>query len=497
MTPFKALLVYPNLQLVNLLPSNIAILSAYLKSHGIEVKLFDATLYHTAEKSIDEIRVENMQLRSFDLLERGITYKESDVFEDFKALVREYMPEVIAVSATDATYDLGIALVSVLEDCDSHIIFGGTFPTFAPEKVIRNARVDSVCVGEGEEALFELCEKLRDGKNISDIRNLWVKIDGKIFKNSIRPPVDIDTLPYEDFSIFEEKRFFRPMQGKIFKMIPFSIDRGCPFKCSFCAAPLNRKLYRDSGTGNYFRTKSIAGIIAELKFQVEKYHAEYIFFNSETFFARNDKDIEYFAKAYSREVNLPFWCQTRVETITEDRIRTLEDMHCDRISIGIEHGNEEFRKSLLRKDFTNRQAIDAFNLLAKSKIPITVNNMIGFPDETRELAFDTIMLNRKIQADSISTFFFVPYHGTPLRQYSIEKGYLNPEIQPGTPMISTILHMPQFPPGQIKGLMRTLPLYVKMPKSCFKKIKIAEQLTPEGDAAFEELRKIYFQEYFK
>ena len=57
MTKFKVLLLYPNLQMVNLIPSNIAILSAYLKEAGIETKLFDTTLYQTAEKSVDEIRV--------------------------------------------------------------------------------------------------------------------------------------------------------------------------------------------------------------------------------------------------------------------------------------------------------------------------------------------------------------------------------------------------------------------------------------------------------
>ena len=67
MAKLRVLLVYPNLQMVNLLPSNIAVLSAYLKRAGIDVKLFDTTLYRTAEKSVDEIRVEHMQLRPFNI----------------------------------------------------------------------------------------------------------------------------------------------------------------------------------------------------------------------------------------------------------------------------------------------------------------------------------------------------------------------------------------------------------------------------------------------
>jgi radical SAM superfamily enzyme YgiQ (UPF0313 family) len=175
----------------------------------------------------------------------------------------------------------------------------------------------------------------------------------------------------------------------------------------------------------------------------------------------------------------------------------LEDMNCDRISFGLEHGNEEFRQKLLNKHFTNKQVIDAFRILEKSRIPVTVNNIIGFPGETRELVFDTIKLNRSIKADSINAYFFVPYRGTPLRQYCIEKGYLDPSARTDSLMRRSILTMPQFKPDSIKGLVRTFPLYVKMPESYCDKIKIAEQLNEEGDRMLEELREIYFSEYFR
>jgi len=112
MTNLKVLLIYPNLQMVNLLPSNIAALSAYLKKAGVKVKLFDTTLYKTAEKSVDEIRVEHMQLRPFNLEDKGVSYKKTDVFDDFVKLVNEFKPDIIGISATDDTVYLGLELVS-------------------------------------------------------------------------------------------------------------------------------------------------------------------------------------------------------------------------------------------------------------------------------------------------------------------------------------------------------------------------------------------------
>ena len=496
MSKFRVLLVYPNLQMVNLLPSNIASLSAYLKSDGIEVKLFDTTLYRTAEKSVDEIRVENMQLRPFNLTEKGVHYNDSDVFADFQQLTAEFKPDLIGISATDDTFSLGIELVSRVKQAGAHIIVGGVYPTFSPEQAISNQYVDSICIGDGENALLGLCRNLRFGKDISEIKSLWVKRNGRVYRNQPGELLDIDQTLYEDFSIFEEKRFFRPMQGKIYKMLPVSIDRGCPYSCSFCAAPLKRKLYFDAGIGQYFRSKTAKRVIDELEEEVKKYKADYIYFNSETFFSRKDDEVAEFAAGYVRRIGLPFWCQTHVETISKEKAELLKGMNCDRISIGIEHGNEAFRKKMLKKYFTNDQVISAFSALAGAGISVTVNNIIGFPDETRELVFDTINLNRRIRADSINAFFFVPYGGTSLREYCIKKGYLNPAVRPDSLMRSSILNMPQFSPDRISGLVKTFPLYVKLPKSYFDKIAIAERNDPEGIKALAELREIYFKEYF-
>ena len=481
--------------MINLLPSNISILSAYLKEAGIDVRLFDATLYKTAEKSLDEIRVENLQLRPFNLKEKGVDYKDTNIFDDFRAVVEEYKPDLIGVSATDDTYDLGIDLVSQVRETGIFTIIGGIYPTFSPEKVINDENVDAICMAEGEEALVELCNKLESNEDITGIRNIWVKTNGKIYKNDIRQPISLEESLYEDFSIFDEKRFYRPMQGKIYRMIPVTIDRGCPYKCDFCAAPFKRKMYKDAGVKGYFRVKSPARIIEEIKSQIGRYKADYIYFNSETFFARGQESIEEFGREYAAKIGLPFWCQTRPETITERRVKILKDMNCDRMSIGLEHGNEEFRKTL-NKNFTNEQAINAFKILEKSRIPVTVNNIIGLPDETRELAFDTIRLNRQIKADSINALFFVPYTGTPLRQYCIDKGYLDPNAKTNSLIKSSILNMPNFPPDAIKGLVRTFPLYIKMSESYFDKIKIAEKLTAEGDKIFAELRNIFYKECF-
>ena len=58
-------------------------------------------------------------------------------------------------------------------------------------------------------------------------------------------------------------------------------------------------------------------------------------------------------------------------------------------------------------------------------ISTTSNNILGFPDETRDLIFDTIELVRKLKSDDINAFTFIPYQGTSLRIMCEEKKYLD------------------------------------------------------------------------
>ena len=49
---------------------------------------------------------------------------------------------------------------------------------------------------------------------------------------------------------------------------------------------------------------------------------------------------------------------------------------------------------------------------------------------------------------------------------------------------------------EIKGLIRTFNLYVKMPESQYDKIGVAERFNEEGNRMFKELSKVFFEKYF-
>ena len=492
---FKILFIYPNTMMATLVPINLSILYPCLKSKGFQVELFDTTFYKTEEESFEQRRVELLQIKEFNLEERGITYIETDIHQDLIKKVETFKPDLIAITMVEDTFPLAKSLLDSIKRYDFTVIAGGVFVSLVPKEVINLPTVDMLCIGEGEEPLVELCERMYRGEDYSNIQNLWVKREGKIIKNPLRKLVDINQLPYLDYDIFEKKRLVRPMFGKNYTMIHVEMDRGCPYDCTYCEAPQLRRLFQENGCGNYYRRKTVDRIMEELRHLVKKYSPDYINFNAESFLARPLSELKELAEHY-KEIGLPFWCQSRPETVTEENIKILKEMNCQNLQFGIEHGNEEFRTRVLNRHYTNKQMIDAFKIVEKYKIKYTVNNIIGFPDETRELIFDTIEANRQINPTTINCFLFTPYKGTYLHKYCVEKGYLTDEDQVHQLVGGAELKMPSITYQELLGSQRTFPLYAKMPKKEWYKIKLAKKFDAEGNQMFRQLRKVYYERYF-
>ena len=129
-------------------------------------------------------------------------------------------------------------------------------------------------------------------------------------------------------------------------------------------------------------------------------------------------------------------------------------------------------------------------LLAKSGLVFSVNNIIGFPDETRELIFETIEFNRQLQGyDSLTVSIFTPYHGTRLREEAVQKGYLDSSVITSHTTSSSLLDMPQLSKEDIDGLVKTFTMYVGFPQKWWSHIERAEKPTPEGRGKIKKTKK--------
>lgn len=493
----RVMLLYPNLHGMNMLPSAIALFASILKNHGHEVDLFDSTNWlipGEEDFNSDKEKEKNLNVRPFDDSILNSELRQSDVYSDFRTQVERFQPGLIMASVSEDIFPIGIRMLKEIRDFRIPTIMGGVFPTFAPDVCLSFEEVDMVCVGEGEEAIVDLVACMERGLPIDSIKNIWVKDNNSIRRNPLRPPTDINLNPLLDLSLFDHSRLYRPMQGKVWKMLPVETHRGCPYKCSYCNSPAQSNLYKKETACNHFRSKSIPILYKELQFYKNDIGAEAFYFWADTFLACSNKYFEEFIEMYS-EIRLPFWCQAFPELIREDRIKRLMDVGLFRLGAGIEHGNESFRRDVLNRKVSNTTMVERFKILNQCGLPFSVNNIMGFPTETRQLAMDTVELNRLVDADSHNAYSFVPYHGTSLRSLSEKLGYIDKHLIGRSATKPTLLNMPQFKPAEVEGLRRCFILYVKMPKDRWMDIEKAEALTPEGDKIWSELRDECAEKY--
>ena len=503
---FRILLFYPNLHMSALMPQSIGIFTALFKQEGYTLGLFDCTHYQDIDavnlgRNTNDESLKSKRVHFYDNAEwfEKAGNPKIGIKKDFIKKVQEFRPELILVSVLESTYNLAIELLNSVPNKDRKYktLFGGVFATYASEKVIKNKNVDYVCRGEGEAAIVEMCKKLINGDRIDNILNFTIKSNGQIYRNKIRSAIDINTIPIPDWDLFDSGSIYRPMQGKIYRAVGVETQRGCPYTCSFCNSPSNNIVYKEEANKIFHRKKTIKRIREELDFLVKKYNPELIYFVVDTFLAMSHREFDEFKEMYL-DYKIPFWMNTRAETITEQRAAGLEEMNMLRMNIGIEHGNYEYRKNYLKRNVSDELQIRVFEMVADKKYSSCANSIIGMPDETRDLIFDTIKFVRKLpkEIDATGAFIFVPFHGTPLRELAIKKGYLrDDEIASIANTSRSMLKMPTISQSEISEIARVFSFYVKFPEDRWDDIRIAEKSNPEGDVMFNKLGKEFDQKY--
>lgn len=501
MNKIKVLFISPNPRTMSLVSPTVSLFYSIFRANGIQMEYFDTTFYDISDKYInpDQCRQANLGVKHFsDELEGKKTVKggRNQLLSDFRDHVSTWKPDVVMASVMESTFLFTLEILRSIRDMGIPHVLGGVFPTFAPELSIRCDEVDIICVGEGEKVIVPLCRRLKTNSSLDGIPNLWVKHkDGSIFKSPMADPVNLDDNPYFNASPFDSRRFYRAMAGKIYRMFPVETHRGCSNKCTFCNSPLQSKKYKKETGKKYLRKRSIANVIKDVIYFSECCHAEYLFFWADNFLLYSRDEIDEFCRAYS-EIKLPFYVQTYPATIDEYKIKRLWQVGLHRVGMGVEHGNENFRREIVRRNYSNKSAIDGVDILKQYRVQYSCNNIVGFPTETPELHMDTVRLNRILDPDTASCSIFTPFHGTPLRELALELGYLrDPDVIAPTNDESSILDMPQFTKERIAGKARTFSLYLKFPENRWGHIEQAEKMTPEGERIWQELKEEYSEKY--
>lgn len=363
--------------------------------------------------------------------------------------IKRFQPTIIGFYSTAEQFHFIKKLVEKVPP-GIFTILGGPHPTCYPICLENILRLDAVCVGEGEYPMLDLVEALQNNKDYTRIKNLWVRWDGQIIRNETRPFIkDLDSLPFVDREIFNTQEAINQYG---MSQIRVMTSRGCPFQCTYCS---NHKQARTQ-PGGYVRFRSADHIMEELKQLKDKYNFDEIFFDDDIFMM-NRKVVEEFCRRFPREIGKSFVFCGRVEVCDKDLLSQLKAAGGRRIDFGIESGNEELRRNVLKRNMTNEQILKATSLAKSVGLEVKTLNMVGLPEETMAKFQDTVKINQMIQPDVASLSIFYPYPGTELYDYCLKKGYLDPEESLPENYVSrrqSLLSMPYFSREEIGRCFR-------------------------------------------
>jgi radical SAM superfamily enzyme YgiQ (UPF0313 family) len=338
--------------------------------------------------------------------------------------------------------------VKLKKHLNAPIIWGGIHPTMRPEECLKYA--DIVCVGEGEETMLELAEKLPTG-NIKDIKNLWLKDKSRIIKNDIRPlEENLDKYPFMDYDIdthyilrdnrivrmtgdlLKESMPFEDEQGEYRALLLIDTVRNCPHNCTFCSNSALKEAFR--GKGRFVRKRSVKRVIEEIAEITKKFpFIRHIEIADETFFVRSREEIEEFSRMYKEKINLPLGCSLSPQTLDRSKLKLMVDAGLFRTSIGIQSLDDHTLIDIYKRPVPKEMVSAMVELLDKykSQIPRPVYHFIvDNPYEPKSSIIKGIKFVVSLPVRTkINLYPLVFYPGTELYNRAKKDGLIKNEIK--------------------------------------------------------------------
>lgn len=297
------------------------------------------------------------------------------------------------------------------------ILWGNAHPTLMSQQCLNEDYIDLICIGEGEETTVELAVALREKGDLSKIKGIGYKENGRIIINERREFIkNLDNYSL-NWDLVDINQYIQP-RWNLKRVLPITTSRGCPYNCGFC--------YNQEFNKRKWRAHSIDFVVSHLKKIKDEHRLDGLLFLDDEFFVNKERAFE-----IVKRIGLPYYANARVEYVNDKFAVRLKDTNCKVIMFGLESGNNRVLKELVNKGSTVEDSINAVKLVSKYKdLEINISFIVAFPDEafeefrdTQRLAVNLIKIHPKM---TIAVGFYLPVPGTSLFDLAIKKGFKPP-----------------------------------------------------------------------
>ncbi|MBU1726215.1 MAG: hypothetical protein KJ880_01100, partial [Candidatus Omnitrophica bacterium] len=260
-------------------PLALGYLAAYLRVNNYQTDIFDFNIDLYSRSNDDEKKFWDFQY-VFQWLDKDYFSNQGflpeEYFRDWAKQITESGCRIAGFSVQSSSLRASIKLASELKRIapETVIIFGGplhlsysighAYHLLQLEQPCGKKTVDIVAMGEGEQVLVEILNRIKSGSSLDGCQGTVLRENGRIVNNGLCPLIhDLDCLPFPDFSRFPLGRY------KHKNRLPILGSRGCIFRCLFCD---------DSRMWRTYRSRTAENIINEIRIRKEE-GVEFLEFN--------------------------------------------------------------------------------------------------------------------------------------------------------------------------------------------------------------------------
>ncbi len=297
-------------------------------------------------------------------------------------------------------------------------VVGGYHATFVPEAFIA-AGADYVVMGEGEERLPRLLDALERGENPDGQ-------DGLASARGISPrsagPVELEHQPFGAVDLLPLENYWRlryghgPFAGKYMNIVT---SRGCPYKCSFCQAPLM--------SGGKWTSRSAAKVVEEMEWHNRLWGLTDFHIQDENFAIDRDRAVSICRMLAGHDPGFTFCFPSglKMETLDDELLELLAKAGCRYISLSPETGSPRVL-ALMNKVADIDRVPHLFRKASSLGMKTCAFMATGYPGETPA---DRRMTRRYVGrlassgADEVVMPVVTPFPATPAMEEEALKGF--------------------------------------------------------------------------
>ncbi len=246
--------------------------------------------------------------------------------------------------------------------------------------------IDYICTGEGEYTVVPFFRALLRGEgDLADVPGLYRRQGGQVRFNATQTPLcDLETLPYWDDRLYADVYQEDPQKlSSPSYFLPIDAGRGCPYNCSFCCTSY---FWRRT-----YRLKSPERIVADIRYFYNKFGIRSFWFAHDAFTVNRALVEEVCDRIIDEGLDIRWNCSSRVDCLSEELILKMKRSGLAEICLGIETGSARMQK-LIHKNLDLNRTKQIIECLLREKIVISLNFMLGFPDETEADLNDTLTM---------------------------------------------------------------------------------------------------------